>query len=265
MYFQQKTLKEQEQERVWKQHQAKNKETYSNKFNKNGNSHRLLITFTIYLFQYLTTAFVGDFSRSEPSTPASNNVSKPQQPLFDMNLFNENNPQNKLQTNILGSNNDNSINSMISNQLNCETNKPLSQLDQQQNNFMSTLNQTIQQTQSSMDSISKEFDSNKSDPALQLSERNDIFLTDKNWPSVSKLTDSKDPIASSVEKLEADENAGLGDILGGFADGDDDDILESLTADDFNILEYGDPELDEFNGSQNLLNKLDLDENQKTI
>lgn len=43
MYFQQKSLKEQEQERVWKQHQAKNKETYSNKFNKNGNNHKLII------------------------------------------------------------------------------------------------------------------------------------------------------------------------------------------------------------------------------
>lgn len=31
MYFQQKTLKEQEQERAWKQHQAKNKEAFTNK------------------------------------------------------------------------------------------------------------------------------------------------------------------------------------------------------------------------------------------
>lgn len=45
MYFQQKSLKEQEQERVWKQHQAKNKETYSNKFNKNGNFDKFIINF----------------------------------------------------------------------------------------------------------------------------------------------------------------------------------------------------------------------------
>lgn len=135
---------------------------------------------------------------------------------------------------------------------------------------MSTLNQTIHQQngQPTLDTVTKVFDPNKADSALQLPERNDIFLTDKSWSSVAKLTDSKDPMTSGVEKLEADENAGLGDILGGFADGDDDDILKSLTAeigDDFNILEYADPELDEFNGSQTLLNKLDFDENQKTL
>ncbi|KAM7346227.1 lost PHDs of trr isoform 2-T2 [Cochliomyia hominivorax] len=281
MYFQQKSLKEQEQERVWKQHQAKNKETYT---------------------------FIGDYSRSEPSTPiVSNNTNnKPQlqqqqqQTMFDMNIFGDNNTPNKLQTNLLNTNNDNdnNLNAMMNtnHQLTCDnssTNKQVSQLDQQQaqTSFMSSLNQTqIQQPQqqltqqmsqptqqdqlnanqqSSMDAVTKAFDANKTDATLQLSDRNnDIFLTDNNWPGVSKLTDSKDPMTSGVEKLEADENAGLGDILGGFADGDDEDILKSLTAeigDDFNILEYADPELDEFNGSQNLLNKLDFDENQKTI
>ncbi|XP_065367999.1 histone-lysine N-methyltransferase 2C isoform X2 [Calliphora vicina] len=244
MYFQQKSLKEQEQERVWKQHQAKNKETYT---------------------------FMGDYSRSEPTTPVNTNSNNKQtQPLFDMNLFSDNNSQNKLQSNLLSSSNDNNMSSIIPNQLTCDTNKSLSQLEQQQASFMSTLNQTMQQHQQqpSIDAVSKVFDPSKADAALQLSERNDIFLSDKNWPGVSKLTDSKDPMTSGVEKLEADENAGLGDILGGFADGDDDDILKSLTAeigDDFNILEYADPELDEFNGSQNLLNKLDFDENQKTI
>lgn len=214
---------------------------------------------------------MGDFSRSEPATPVNN---KPQQPLFDMNLLGDN-TQNKLQTNLLGSANDN-MNHMNSNQLTSDSNKSLSShLDQQHSPFMSALNQTVQQqqqqqqqSQTSMDNISKVFDPSKPDPAMQLSERNDIFLTDKNWPGVSKLTDSKDPMTSGVEKLEADENAGLGDILGGFGEGDDDDILKSLTAeigDDFNILEYADPELDEFNGSQNLLNKLDFDENQKAI
>lgn len=59
MYFQQKTLKEQEQERVWKQHQAKNKETYSNKFNKNGKSPRLLITFTCTFISISNYSFYG--------------------------------------------------------------------------------------------------------------------------------------------------------------------------------------------------------------
>lgn len=213
---------------------------------------------------------MGDYSHCEPTTPINSNTNnkQPQQPLFDINIFNDNNSQIKLQPNLLNTSNDNNISSVITNQLSCDTNKSISQIDQQEASFMSALNQTIQHqhSQSQIDAVSKVFDTNKSDPALQLPERNDIFLTDKNWTTVSKLTDSKDPMTSGVEKLEADENAGLGDILGGFADGDDDDILKSLTAeigDDFNILEYADPELDEFNGSQNLLNKLDFDENQK--
>lgn len=154
-----------------------------------------------------------------------------------------------------------------------DTNKPHPQLEsQQQPLFMPALSQQLQppqaQQQSPMDELSKVFEPSKPEPSLQLSERNDIFLTDKNWAGVGKLPNSKDSLSSGTEKIEADENAGLGDILGGFGEGDDDDILKSLTAeigDDFNILEYADPELDEINGSQNLLNKLDFDENQKAI
>jgi len=49
--------------------------------------------------------------------------------------------------------------------------------------------------------------------------------------------------------------------LGGFGEGDDDDLLKSLTSeigDDFNILEYADPELD-----VNVLNTLDFEDNEK--
>jgi len=57
------------------------------------------------------------------------------------------------------------------------------------------------------------------------------------------------------------ENLGFSDLLGGLGEGDDDDLLKSLTSemgDDFNILEYADPELD-----VNVLNSLDFDDNEK--
>ncbi|XP_030387054.1 histone-lysine N-methyltransferase 2C isoform X2 [Scaptodrosophila lebanonensis] len=73
-----------------------------------------------------------------------------------------------------------------------------------------------------------------------------------------KITESQEGISASVEL----ENVGFGDILGGLGEGDDDDLLKSLTSeigDDFNILEYGDPELD-----VNVLNTLDFEENEKS-
>lgn len=124
---------------------------------------------------------------------------------------------------------------------------------------------------------------------LSLSERNDLYLGNKSWSTTADGTGSpqlplkvtggemKDVMASGgnpmvvqVDKLvvENDENAGLGDILGGFGEGDDDEILKSLTAeigDDFNILEYADPELDELNGETNLLSQMDFDDHQKTM
>ena len=75
-----------------------------------------------------------------------------------------------------------------------------------------------------------------------------------------------DSVTAELEKLEQDENVGMdgvGDILGGLGD-DDDDLLDSLTADmgaDFNILEYADPELDTTDDEKNnLLDSLELDE-----
>lgn len=73
-----------------------------------------------------------------------------------------------------------------------------------------------------------------------------------------KIAESQEGISSSAVEL---ENVGFGDILGGFGEGDDDDLLKSLTSeigDDFNILEYADPELD-----VNVLNTLDFDETEK--
>ncbi|XP_017868663.1 PREDICTED: histone-lysine N-methyltransferase 2C [Drosophila arizonae] len=73
-----------------------------------------------------------------------------------------------------------------------------------------------------------------------------------------KITESQEGISSSAVEL---ENVGFGDILGGFGEGDDDDLLKSLTSeigDDFNILEYADPELD-----VNVLNTLDFDDTEK--
>jgi histone-lysine N-methyltransferase MLL3 len=58
---------------------------------------------------------------------------------------------------------------------------------------------------------------------------------------------------------------GVGDILGGLGD-DDDDLLDSLTAEmgaDFNILEYADPELDTTDDEKtNLLDSLELDDSE---
>uniref|UniRef100_A0A1A9UJ12 Histone-lysine N-methyltransferase n=1 Tax=Glossina austeni TaxID=7395 RepID=A0A1A9UJ12_GLOAU len=251
VYFQQKSLKEQEQERAWKQHQAKSKETYTNKFAKN--------------------AFIGDYSRSELTTPL---VNKQEQALFDMNIL-TNNTQKLADT--LMSNDESTMHGSsgsLTQQVNhqvlhsaADSNKTLSQLDHQAQ-FVSTLIQNVTQTQdSTLENFAKAMDNSKPEGGLQLAERSDIFIADKNWSAMPKISEAKDP-SGGIDKLESDENAGLGDILGGFGEGDDDEILKSLTAeigDDFNILEYADPELDELNGSQNLLSKLDFDETQKTI
>lgn len=79
-----------------------------------------------------------------------------------------------------------------------------------------------------------------------------------------------DSVSAELEKLEQEDNTGIGevegvgdDILGGLGD-DDDELLDSLTAEmgaDFNILEYADPELDTTDGEKsNLLDSLELDE-----
>lgn len=74
-----------------------------------------------------------------------------------------------------------------------------------------------------------------------------------------------DSVTAELEKLEQDENVamdGVGDILGGLGD-DDDDLLDSLTAEmgaDFNILEYADPELEGDDEKNNLLDSLELDD-----
>ncbi|XP_061398220.1 histone-lysine N-methyltransferase 2C [Musca vetustissima] len=285
LYFQQKSLKEQEQERVWKQHQAKNKETYGNKFNKNGrystyNSNKNYFQ-NVYLFY---TAFVGDYNRTEAPPPPNAAINQKlqqqqqqtQQSMYDLNILNDHS-KNKLPKQLQHSNTEqqqmNPINIAECSQPSLSQimqphQQQLQQQPQQhqqepQSPFLTTLNHQIQtQTNTS-------YATNKPDAATaaaQLCERNDIFLTDKNWPGVSKLGDPKDNVADKL--VENDEAGAFGDILGGFGEGDDDDILKSLTAeigDDFNILEYADPELDEINGSQNLLNKLDFDENQKPI
>ncbi|XP_075153857.1 lost PHDs of trr isoform X2 [Haematobia irritans] len=240
IYFQQKSLKEQEQERVWKQHQAKNKETYA------------FVGGDVMRPETMTALNQGQLQQLQQQHPQ-------QQSIFDLNVLNDPS-KNKVPKPVIHTTEPmNAINPLS--QLNQQTQQ------QQQPNFMVSLNQQIHQA--SLDDLSKSYDPTKpSDVASQICERNDIFLSDKNWGGVAKLSDPKDTINNVAEKLETDENAGFGDILGGFGEGDDDDILKSLTAeigDDFNILEYADPELDEINGSQNLLNKLDFDENQKPI
>lgn len=90
-------------------------------------------------------------------------------------------------------------------------------------------------------------------------------------PNQNEAPEIPDAVTAELEKLEQDDSTvmgeveGVGDILGGLGD-DDDDLLDSLTADmgaDFNILEYADPELDtELDEKSNLLDSLELDENE---
>ncbi|KFB47866.1 hypothetical protein ZHAS_00015919 [Anopheles sinensis] len=81
-----------------------------------------------------------------------------------------------------------------------------------------------------------------------------------------------DSVSAELEKLEQEDNTGMGevegvgDLLGELGD-DDADLLNSLTAEmgeDFNILEYADPELDTTDGEKsNLLDSLELDDENK--
>lgn len=104
---------------------------------------------------------------------------------------------------------------------------------------------------------------NQSNPMLSMSgniqhiEMKNVDQDGKNQLDI-KISESQEVMSSTAVEL---ENVGFGDILGGFGEGDDDDLLKSLTSeigDDFNILEYADPELD-----VNVLNTLDFDDNEK--
>lgn len=93
---------------------------------------------------------------------------------------------------------------------------------------------------------------------------------DQQSNSISDSAEIPDSVTAELENLEQDESVvmgeveGVGDILGGLGD-DDDDLLVSLTSDldaDFNLLEYADPELDSTDDVKtNLLDSLELDEN----
>ncbi|XP_062135907.1 histone-lysine N-methyltransferase 2C [Drosophila sulfurigaster albostrigata] len=92
----------------------------------------------------------------------------------------------------------------------------------------------------------------------QHSEIRSLEQDGKNPLDSIKMSESQEGISSSTVEL---ENVGFGDILGGFGEGDDDDLLKSLTSEigeDFNILEYADPELD-----VNVLNTLDFEDTEK--
>lgn len=89
-------------------------------------------------------------------------------------------------------------------------------------------------------------------------------------PPDSDTQEIPDNVTAELEKLEH-ENAvmseveGVGDLLGDLGEDDDDELLNSLTAEmgaDFNILEYADPELDTLNDGDkaNLLDSLDFGE-----
>lgn len=84
--------------------------------------------------------------------------------------------------------------------------------------------------------------------------------------STSETQEIPDNVTAELEKLEQEngmvEVEGVGDILGGLAD-DDDELLAEM-GNDFNILEYADPELDALTGGEktNILDSLDLEESE---
>lgn len=92
-----------------------------------------------------------------------------------------------------------------------------------------------------------------------------LSISGKAQPSEGRALEqdvkmNEPPEGTSSASVEL-ENVGFSDLLGGLGEGDDDDLLKSLTSemgDDFNILEYADPELD-----VNVLNSLDFDDNEK--
>ncbi|KAH8237068.1 hypothetical protein KR038_003829 [Drosophila bunnanda] len=92
-----------------------------------------------------------------------------------------------------------------------------------------------------------------------------LSISGKAQPPESRVLEqdvkmNEPPEGTSSASVEL-ENVGFSDLLGGLGEGDDDDLLKSLTSemgDDFNILEYADPDLD-----VNVLNSLDFDDNEK--
>uniref|UniRef100_A0A182MF99 Histone-lysine N-methyltransferase n=1 Tax=Anopheles culicifacies TaxID=139723 RepID=A0A182MF99_9DIPT len=91
-------------------------------------------------------------------------------------------------------------------------------------------------------------------------------------PQSDGASEIPDSVSAELEKLEQEDNTGMGEVEGvgdllGELDDDDAELLDSLTAEmgeDFNILEYADPELDTTDGEKsNLLDSLELDEDAK--
>ncbi|XP_017462428.1 PREDICTED: histone-lysine N-methyltransferase 2C isoform X1 [Rhagoletis zephyria] len=248
--FNQKSLKEQEQERIWKQHQAKAKEaqnslTFSQRgpsFDLNGSS---------------------EVNSIDKSTIVCNEdvLQKVAQQQFLPKEKHDNQPENKhLRTLLLKEHQIRTTTSdpWISNSVPINSPNNLYQ-HSLSGDFLSNSNKLNPfASMESKNGLNEESKITQPLDVVQIeqisgNENRQIFRSRKDV----KATDSGD---SELEKLDSDENGAFGDIFGGLGDGNDDDLLKSLTAeDDFNILEYADPALDELTSNPNLLNKLDFE------
>ncbi|XP_067626927.1 histone-lysine N-methyltransferase 2C isoform X2 [Eurosta solidaginis] len=250
--FNQKSLKEQEQERIWKQHQAKAKEAQSNlTFNQRGNPFDLNGSTEACPIEKRTMAYNEDIIQNGPH----------QQLILKEN--NDDASENKhLRTLLLKEQQlrTSTTDPWISSSVNINSPSSLYQHSLPSDLISNSNNLNSFTNIESKNGLIEESKNVQSFDVVQLeqvgnSESKQVFKIRKDI----KTTDSGE---AELEKLDADENGAFGDILGGLGDGNDDDLLKSLTAeigDDFNILEYADPALDELASNPNLLNKLDFE------
>uniref|UniRef100_A0A0A1WV58 Histone-lysine N-methyltransferase MLL3 n=1 Tax=Zeugodacus cucurbitae TaxID=28588 RepID=A0A0A1WV58_ZEUCU len=250
--FNQKSLKEQEQERIWKQHQAKAKESQNSvTYNNRGYSFDLNGAYEMNAIDKREVVYNGD------SMPK-----KTQPQLVSKDKHDKQSENKHLRTLLLK---EQQLRSTITDPWisNSAPNNSPSSLYQHSlsSDLMSTSNKS--NSIASIESKSVPVDESKickPFETVQL-EQNSCNENKHGFKSRKdiKSTESGEP---ELEKLDSDENGAFGDILGGLGDGNDDDLLKSLTAeigDDFNILEYADPALDELASNPNLLNKLDFE------
>ncbi|XP_053962744.1 histone-lysine N-methyltransferase 2C [Anastrepha ludens] len=248
--FNQKSLKEQEQERIWKQHQAKAKEAQNSlAYNQRGHSFDLSGSPEVNPIDKRTIVYNEDI------------LQKGSQQQLVTKENNDNQSENKhLRTLLLKEQHLRTTNTdpWISNPINTNSSNSLYQ-HSLTSDLMSSSNKLNSFT--NIESKNEIVEGSKNVQPLEVvqleqangNENKQIFKSRKDI----KPTDCAD---SELEKLDSDENGAFGDIFGGLGDGNDDDLLKSLTAeDDFNILEYADPALDELASNPNLLNKLDFE------
>ncbi|XP_004534774.1 histone-lysine N-methyltransferase 2C [Ceratitis capitata] len=251
--FNQKSLKEQEQERIWKQHQAKAKESHNN-LTYRGHAYDLNGAYEMVSIDKREVVHNGDVlqkrTQQQPSQKEQNAIDNPAENKHLRTLLLK---EQQLRTT--------TTDPWISN--------PVS-MDSPNSFYQHSLTNELLPRSSKpalFTNIGNKHgwveESKTSQPleSVQL-EQQTVCNENKQVSKGRKDMKASDSGDSELEKMDADENGAFGDILGGLGDGNDDDLLKSLTAeigDDFNILAYADPALDELASNPNLLNKLDFE------